>query len=204
MRTKTPQELFWEGAFGAEYTDRNQILPEERLPFFSQVLQKTYGVRSVCELGANKGHNLRAIAQLSPNYELAGVEINPEAFQELQAIPQVQAFQASIQEVEPHQQFDLVYTCGVLIHLNPDDLPTVYRKMYQLSARYILINEYYNPSPVELSYRGHGDRLFKRDFAAEFIEANQNRVSVVDYGFLWKPLNPTWDNTTWFLLEKTA
>lgn len=203
MRTKTEQELFWEGDFGSDYTSRNQIQPEQRQPFFAQVLSKTYGVRKICELGANTGHNLRAIANLSPNYELTGVELNPTAFQALQQLPRVQAVLASIQAFEPQQSFDLIFTCGVLIHVNPDDLAIAYQKLYDCSSRYILINEYFNPVPVELGYRGHSGKLFKRDFAGEFINQYPEKVAVVDYGFLWKRLNPAWDDTTWVLLEKT-
>ncbi|MBD2464242.1 methyltransferase domain-containing protein [Oscillatoria sp. FACHB-1407] len=203
MRSKTEQELFWEGQFGNDYTQRNDILWEQRQPFFANILSKTFGVRTICELGANRGHNLQAIAHLSSNFELTGVELNPVAFTTLKAISNVSAVHVSIQEFQPNQTFDLVFTCGVLIHINPDDLPLIYQKMYDLSNRYILINEYFNPVPVELSYRGHSEKLFKRDFAREFIEQTQ-QVSVVDYGFLWQQVNPSWDNTTWFLLEKIA
>ena len=48
-------------------------------------------------------------------------------------------------------------------------LDLVYQKLYDASSSYILIAEYYNPSPVTISYRGHQDRLFKRDFAGEFL-----------------------------------
>lgn len=203
MRSKTEQELFWEGQFGTDYTQRNDVLWEQRQPFFATVLSKTFGVKTICELGANRGHNLEAIAHLSSNFELTGVELNPSALTSLKAIPHVNAVHSSIQEFQPNQMFDLVFTCGVLIHINPDDLPLVYQKMFDLSSRYILINEYFNPAPVELGYRGHSEKLFKRDFAREFIEKTQ-QVSVVDYGFLWQQANPSWDNTTWFLMEKTA
>ncbi len=204
MRYKTEQELFWEGEFGNEYTTRNQVLPEQRQAFFAQVLQKTYGVRTICELGANRGHNLQAIASLSSNFELTGVELNQTAIAELDKIPEVQVKQASIQKFVTDKQFDLVFTCGVLIHINPDELPIVYQKTYDISSRYILINEYYNPVPVEISYRGHTSKLFKRDFAGEFLEQHIGKVSVIDNGFLWNRLHPGWDNTNWFLLEKIA
>ncbi|BAY60655.1 hypothetical protein NIES22_07140 [Calothrix brevissima NIES-22] len=202
MRSKTEQELFWEGEFGNEYTTRNQILPEQRQPFFAQVLQKTYGVRKICELGANRGHNLQAIANLSRNFELTGVELNQVAIAELDKIPGVKAKQASIQEFETDEKFDLVFTCGVLIHINPNDLPLVYQKIYNLSSRYILLNEYYNASPLEINYRGNQEKLFKRDFAGDFLEYHQNNLLVIDYGFLWHKIHSAWDNTTWFLMEK--
>ena len=203
-RVETPQESFWSGAFGAEYTQRNAIDFELRVPFFAEILQKTFGVRSICEMGANKGHNLGAIQALSPMYELTGVEINPVAFDLLKAIPRVTAINSAIQDFNPAAQFDLVFTCGVLIHLNPDDLPKVYEKMMSLSSRYILINEYFNPVPVEISYRGHSEKLFKRDFAGELMDQYPNQLRVVATGFLWKRVEPTWDDATWFLLEKTS
>ena len=67
--------------------------------------------------------------------------------------------------------------------------------------RYIVIVEYYNPSPVDIIYRGHKDKLFKRDFAGELIE--EYGLNLVDYGFFYKrdKLTPQ-DDLTWFLLEK--
>lgn len=202
-RIQSEQESFWAGEFGSVYTTRNQIQAEQRAPFFHKVLNLTQGVSSVCELGANRGHNLQAIQSVQPDCQLNGLELNPQAYAELKKLPGVQAFQGAIQEFEPQQLFDLVYICGVLIHLNPDDLTAVYRKMFNLSNRYILINEYYNPSPVELSYRGHAGKLFKRDFGGEFMDANAGQVKLVDYGFLWQRVEPAWDNTTWWLFEKT-
>lgn len=203
MREKTEQEIFWEGKFGLEYTDRNKILASQRCSFFSKVLQKTYGVQSICELGANKGHNLEAIRLLSQNFTMTGVEINKNAITFLKQIEGINAIQSSIQEYNSPTSFDLVFTCGVLIHINPDDLPVVYEKMYELSQRYILINEYFNPTPVEINYRGHTGKLFKRDFAGEMLD-KYSQLNLIDYGFLWHRLEPAWDNTSWFLLEKRS
>jgi spore coat polysaccharide biosynthesis protein SpsF len=91
---------------------------------------------------------------------------------------------------------------GVLIHINPDMLSTVYEKLYSASCKYILICEYYNPSPVTINYRGHSDRLFKRDFAGEMLEKYID-LKLVDYGFSYKrdAVFPQ-DDITWFLMEK--
>lgn len=198
----TEQEQFWAGEFGDAYTERNTVQPAQRSPFFQKVLNLTSGVQSICELGANRGHNLLALQLLNPAYQLTGVELNGKAFEILSGKRGIQAVQSSIQDFMPEQSFDLVMICGVLIHLSPDDLPAVYRKIARLSKRYILINEYYNPTPVELPYRGHAGKLFKRDFGGEFMDANPNQVRLVDYGFLWQRAEPAWDNTTWWLFEK--
>lgn len=201
MRTKTKQEQFWAGSFGSEYTDRNAIDPQARRPYFEHVLKKMRNVTSICELGANRGHNLEAIKQTGANFELTGVELNEDAFAKLQQIANVSAVLSSIQDFEPDGQFDLVFVAGVLIHIDPKDLPAIYKKLAALARRYVLISEYFNPTPVEITYRGHDGVLFKRDFAGEFLDANPD-FAVLDYAFQWKRLEPAWDNSTWFLLER--
>lgn len=91
---------------------------------------------------------------------------------------------------------------GVLIHIAPEHLSSVYDKLYQSANRYILVAEYYNPTPVSIPYRGHQDRLFKRDFAGEMLDRFPD-LQLVDYGFVYHrdPLFPQ-DDMTWFLLQK--
>ena len=91
---------------------------------------------------------------------------------------------------------------GVLIHLDPTAWDEVYDLLHSATSRYICLAEYYNPVPVEVPYRGHRNRLFKRDFAGEFLDRHPN-VALVDYGFIYHrdPVFPQ-DDTTWFLLER--
>ena len=68
----------------------------------------------------------------------------------------------------------------------------------------MLLCEYYNPSPATVTYRGHDNRLFKRDFCGEMHELYPD-LALVDYGFAYHadPVFPQ-DDITWFLLEKTS
>jgi hypothetical protein len=90
-----------------------------------------------------------------------------------------------------------------LIHLNPDSLPNIYAKMAALARKYVLINEYFNPTPTEIEYRGNSGKLFKRDFAGEFLDSTQG-FEPVKWGFLWKRMEKAWDNSNWTLLRRTA
>ena len=110
-------------------------------------------------------------------------------------------FNKSILDKITEKPSDLTFTVGVLIHINPDYRNLVYDNLVSNSNRYIVIVEYYNPSPVDIIYRGHKDKLFKRDFAGELIE--EYGLNLVDYGFFYKrdKLTPQ-DDLTWFLLEK--
>ena len=99
------------------------------------------------------------------------------------------------------KKYDLIFTKGVLIHIDPADLNNYYKKMFEFSNKYILIVEYFNPTPVKISYRKHKNKLFKRDFAGELITLFN--LDLVDYGFLYKnDLKAPQDNLTWFLLRK--
>jgi pseudaminic acid biosynthesis-associated methylase len=106
-----------------------------------------------------------------------------------------------VKPISVDRQFDLTFTKGVLIHINPHQLAQVYENLVALSSRYVLVSEYYNPSPVSVSYRGAEDRLFKRDFAGEMMD--RFGLSLVDYGFsYYRDPYFTNDDGTWFLMEK--
>jgi pseudaminic acid biosynthesis-associated methylase len=205
MKFKTEQESFWAGNFGAEYSRRNQsdLLLGANLNFFTMALRSAYSIESVIEFGANIGMNLKALKLLYPEQKQYGIEINAEAVKQLSKVIALEnIYHTSILEFEPRQSWDLVLSKGVLIHMNPDDLPQVYDKLVASSDRYLLVAEYYNPVPVVVPYRGHTDRLFKRDFAGEIME-NYPQMQLVDYGFVYRrdPNFPQ-DDITWFLMEK--
>jgi pseudaminic acid biosynthesis-associated methylase len=201
---KTEQEEFWAGSFGEEYIKRNQgnELLAANLALFTKML-KAANPSSIIEFGANIGMNLRALEALLPNANLSAIEINKMACKQLQTdLPNTTVFNQSILEFEPKGNYELALIKGVLIHINPAELPKVYQKLYDTSSRYILVAEYYNPSPVEINYRGHSGRLFKRDFAGEMLNTFED-LRLLDYGFQYHkdPVFPA-DDITWFLMEK--
>ena len=93
---------------------------------------------------------------------------------------------------------------GVLIHTNPIVLPQVYDTLVAASSRYLLLAEYYNPTPVAIPYRGHTDRLFKRDFAGRSWIGTRNCSSWTTASPIRRDPNFPQDDITWFLMEKRA
>jgi spore coat polysaccharide biosynthesis protein SpsF len=201
---KTNQEEFWSGEFGDAYIDRNKSdqLLASNIHFFSEILKGAGSIKTVLELGANVGMNIKALKHLLPHASFAGVEINKAAYESLISINGVQGYHQSVFDFEPEQSYDFVFIKGVLIHINPEMLPLAYEKLYVSSSKYICIGEYYNPSPVALSYRGHNDKLFKRDFAGEFMKQFP-QVELIKYGFSYHgdPNFPQ-DDINWFLLKR--
>lgn len=201
---KTEQEAFWAGEFGDVYCQRNasKHLVAANLALFSTILRGTRSISSIIEFGSNIGLNLIALRSLLPDASLSAIEINPTAIQALRQLENVTVHPGSILEFIPERTYDLALIKGVLIHIDPSCLPDVYERLHASSARYICLVEYYNPTPMEIEYRGHRNRLYKRDFAGEMLDRFPD-LSLVDYGFVYRrDAHFAQDDATWFLLEK--
>ena len=201
----TPQENFWAEEFGNEYIHRNNSIDKiaSNVSFFAKALSGKGKINSCIEFGANIGMNLRALKLLYPGMEQAAIEINSKAASMLKEfLGEGKVFEGSILEYNIPVQHELVLIKGVLIHINPDILNDIYKKLYNSSNKYILVCEYYNPTPVEVKYRGHEGKLFKRDFAGEMLDQYKD-LRLVDYGFVYsRDVSFPQDDITWFLLEK--
>jgi pseudaminic acid biosynthesis-associated methylase len=202
---KTPQETFWAGEFGTDYIGRNRsnTLLASNINFFSQALRKTQPIKSCIEFGANIGMNIHALKTLYPEIEAHGIEINNEAAKQLgDVIPTDHIYNTSILDFSPTRQWDLTLIKTVLIHIEPGSLASVYEKLVHSTSRYLMVAEYYSPKPAEVSYRGHTDRLFKRDFTGEILDTFPE-MQLIDYGFAYhRDPNHPQDDINWFLMEK--
>ncbi len=204
-RVVTQQEVFWAGEFGNQYAERNQGAAAQAasIALLATILPHCDRIESALELGANLGLNMRALALLKPELSLHGVEINATAAASLrQALPSATVHHIAIQDFVPPQQYDLVFTMGVLIHLAPETLPDVYNVMASCARRFVLMHEYYNPTPVEVPYRGHSGRMFKRDFAGDFLELHPG-WELRAYGCTYRR-DPAFahDDANWFLMQR--
>jgi len=202
------QESMCAGDFGNDYTRRmnGNVWIESNIAFFAEALKKAKGIKTVLELGCNRGLNLAALEYLDSSTIKTGLDINARALHEMATMFEGLGFEQpythcnSVAQFETLNTYDLVFTKGVLIHINPDQLELVYDKIYNLSNRYILLCEYYNPTPTEIPYHGMCDRLYKRDFAGDMIEKYD--LKLVDYGFWYRRDKHYQDDISFFLLEK--
>lgn len=204
-RLETAQEQFWKGEFGDAYIERNTANPQSiatNIAFFSRIFSRTGQIKTAVELGANVGLNLRALASINAQIKLTAVEINAHAATALRTWGGATVIEGSLLDDHSIKPHELAFTKGVLIHINPECLDAAYDRLVASSNRWILISEYYNPSPVTVDYRGHSERLYKRDFAGDLLDRYRSLV-LVDYGFCYRrdPAFPA-DDMTWFLMEK--
>jgi len=201
------QLKFWQGQFGDTYADRNVADAEtldQRTAMWTRLLAAmSPPPGSILEVGANVGLNLRALKALLPA-ELSAVEPNEKAraiLAESGALPVERIHNASSTNLPLDDgSVALAFTSGVLIHIAPDDLLPSCREIHRVSSNYIACAEYFNPTPVEIEYRGHSGVLFKRDFGAFWLD-NFADLELVDYGFLWKRATGL-DDLTWWVFRK--
>ena len=197
----THQLRVWEGEFGKAYTDRGVTDWPVRLPAFQKMLDGL-PVKRVREVGCNRGHNLVALVELlGEGSDVVGIEPNRYALElARETSVKIGALYGHAFDI-PFKDgyFDLVFTCGVLIHVSLKDLPKALMEIYRVSKRYILAIEYYAEEETVIHYRGRDDLLWKRDFLKHY-QTQFPDLTLIRSGY-WEP-EDGFDRCHWWLLEK--
>ncbi len=202
------QLQFWRGEFGSDYIGRNSSTAEHlrsRVAMWAKIMDCLVGAppKSILEVGSNIGNNLRALRTLT-GAEMYALEPNADARKVLvddgvvPAANAIDSFAANVPLADG--AVDMAFTSGVLIHIHPDHLLASMREIHRVAKRYVVCIEYFSDKPEMIPYRGHDDRLFKRDFGGYYMD-NFPDLKLVDYGFAWKRVTGL-DNLTWWVFEK--
>ncbi len=202
------QEDFWMTKIAESYAQDNSTFDENLGQIaWEKILSKVEvgSISSYLDCGSNIGRNIRFLQKILPEASANIVELSKVPFEKcLKDFKIEDSYLGSIKNAIFDKKFELVFTNGVLIHVNPDDLLKSMRRMYELSSRYILIAEYFNRTPVMIHYRGEDDKLFKQDFGKLF--ADNFECELLDYGFLWGHEfdQAGFDDITYWLFEKSG
>lgn len=182
----------WRGSFCHEYIKRNQS-DKGRMEMWSKILN-SIKPKSILEVGANIGLNLDIINNLI-DADLIGLEPNDKARKQIA----FNTLKGTADKIPLEDNaVELAFTCGVLIHIPPDDLEKACNEIYRVSSRYIVCIEYFSDKLVEIPYQGYNDMLWKQDFGKFWMNYG---LSLIDYGFFWKPATGL-DNLTFWIFEK--
>lgn len=183
MSEVTEQLKRWTGKFGKKYTDRSII----SLSNLEKLYQNTYGIKTtelnelflgkmshsmrILEVGCNVGNQLLCLQNMGFN-NLYGiepqnyaVELSKKRTKDINII-KGDAFDIPYKD----KYFDLVFTAGVLIHINPRDIKKVIKEIYRCSGKYIWGFEYYSEEYEEIIYRGKKSLLWKANFPKIYID----------------------------------
>jgi pseudaminic acid biosynthesis-associated methylase len=126
---------------------------------------------NILEVGSNVGVQLELLRKLGFK-NLFGIEINERAILQARKIhPHLNIIKGSGFNIPfRDKSFDLVFTSGVLIHINPKDLDEIMREIYRVSSKYIWGYEYYSDHLEEVGYRGKSNLIWKRNFAELYLK----------------------------------
>lgn len=190
-------ETWWAGPFGASYTDRNRVPFLNRVPFWHGIIAKT-GANSAFELGCNFGPNLLALRVIKPGITLRGIDVNEYAISQARNSG-MNAEKGTLDTVwyGEFESYDLVFTAGCLIHVQPDALQATMQKLVSLSNRYVLAVEYHSDDEQEVEYRGNHGKLWARPYGKMYQDMG---LKLVSSEFLDQ--DQAFDRCTAVLLEK--
>ncbi len=198
---QTPQLALWRSAFGAAYTERNDLVRPERIATWTRLLEGLDVTRAL-EVGCNVGRNLEYLTACGVP-EVWGIEPQRFAIERarrrspaLHLLPGT-AFDLPFRD----RWFDLAFTSGVLIHIAPDDLGRALDELVRVSRRWIVVIEYDAAEEQALPYRGLADALWKRDHGAA-LAARHPTLALRRRG----PLGEAdgYDDCTFHIFEKPA
>lgn len=129
----------------------------------------------ILEVGSNVGTQLQMLQDMGFK-NLYGVELQSYAVELSKKLTKdIQIIQGSAQDL-PFKDgfFDLVFTSGVLIHINPTDLPAVLAEMLRVTRRWVWGFEYFAEKHEEIPYRNHSNLMWKGDFCQLFLDRDRN------------------------------
>jgi pseudaminic acid biosynthesis-associated methylase len=156
---------WWKGDFGSEYQRRNIVTWENRVPFWEHIVELTQAT-SFLDVGCACGWNMLALRRINENFEMSGLDVNLDALREAQrsGLDVMEGTADKAEELFGHNAAQVVVTSGVLIHVAPADLVKTMKSIMDASSQYVVAVEYDSPEEVEVNYRGHAGRLWKRPF----------------------------------------
>jgi len=174
---KTTEEKFWQSNFAKNYLKRNSFsnkqLDSSYIKKFgtsrsemNKKILRGLKIENILEVGCNTGNQL-SLLQSQRYKNLYGIEVYDPAVESAKKqtkninIIQGSAFDLPFKD----NYFDLVFTSGLLIHINPKDIEKTMREIHRVSKKYIWGLEYFSDKRETIKYRGYKNRLWKADFA---------------------------------------
>ena len=176
----TPELRTWSGKFGRDYTDRNIVsvddLYKKNYGITRTELNKTFlsGISrssGILEIGSNIGNQLLTLQKMGFR-NLHGIEPQSHAVElSRKRTKGIRITQGNVFDL-PFDDgcFDLVFTSGVLIHINPADIKDALNEIYRASKKYIWGFEYYSDRYEDIVYRGRKGMLWKTNFSKLYRE----------------------------------
>lgn len=177
------QEKQWAGDFGDTYLSRNpKSIKEEddickkvfgvtRTALAKEFLSKLDRSAKILEVGCNAGVQLMILQKMGFK-NLYGIEINQNTVNKARLLTKdVNFVQGNALDLPfKNNYFDLVFTCGVLMHISPENIKKAMSEIYRCSNKYILGCEGYAEKETPVVYRGNKNMIWDRNIPKMYID----------------------------------
>ena len=162
-----------------DYTDENKNSIQEELSKFIYHITLGIGAKNVLEAGCNVGNNLNGFPH---SFNVNGIDMNEKALNiARKRYPTFHFDNGSILKM-PYDdlQFDLVFTRGVLIHINQNEMPNVIQELFRVSKKWIINMEYFGEDEKMIDWKRGKELLWYRNMKKWWAEKNIEIISDVD------------------------
>lgn len=139
MVTKLDQDNYWLNIPTSKvYEYWTRQTPVVRIKWFAEQI-RDLSLGSFFECGFLCGRNLFHIHEVLPELNLSGIEINRTGIDLARGkLPKANLMEKNIYDLGmSNDQYDMVFTCGVLVHIIPEDIDQIIDNMIGASSGYI-------------------------------------------------------------------
>ncbi len=179
LRPNSSPSERWAGKLGDEYTIRNDTQDYTKRTSFWKNIEDKYNPKKVLEVGCNKGIQNILWFDKARGY---GIDVNEEALMyNLYDIPLWRCYGSATDIPFKDNFFDLVFTCGVLIHIPPKEIEKAMKEIIRTSNKYVLAIEYCSEQEKERPFLGEMGITWERPYNYMYIKMG---LEIVEAGFL--------------------
>ena len=214
MVKTTKQMIQWARDFGRKYTDRNPQTPQE----MNSLYRERYGFSRIdmnkafigaldrdiriLEVGSNVGVQLMILQEMGFQ-NLYGIELQEYAVELSKKLTRnINIIQGNVFNIPFKDDYlDLVFTSGVLIHIDPRNISMAIQEIYRCTRKYIWGFEYYAENLMEVKYWNKVGLLWKCNFAKLYQEQFPNLKLLKTKKYKYIENNNT---DLMYLLEKSS
>tara|TARA_B110000438_G_scaffold250701_1_gene254704 strand:+ start:1148 stop:1717 length:570 start_codon:yes stop_codon:yes gene_type:complete len=149
------------------YTKENLETEQKKLGDFIYHLTLGLGAKKICEVGTNVGNTLIGFPK---TFDVTGVDLNQYALSVNKEKHEEFKFDLASALELPYSDnsFDLVFTRGVLIHINPTDIDKVIDELFRVSKKWIVSLEYFGEDSKTISWKRGDNLLWYRDMKTKW------------------------------------
>lgn len=166
----------WSGPWGTKYAEFFVLEPAEldehwvktwdapRSEVVKEALAHIPKSASILEVGCGTGNQLQLLKALGFT-NLTGIEINVFAANKARERGFDVQVGTLLEMPYGDKQFDLVISCGVISHIDPDRLDDAIKEVSRVARKHIFVTEY-------TTNTGSGDFMWANDYAGKFTESD--------------------------------